>query len=239
MRSRRVILRWAADPLQRTIALQSALVDGIDAPGPSDLDRIATLPELTVLTRNGLATAYLGFGTGSGLGKQAVRRALAGSLDRETLADDAFPAGTTVASHVGPCDIEAACGGKDWYGFNAPAASAALAAAGFDLDTVVPLVFPDQPVAGLPDPPGLAAAIRDQLATNLGLHVKLEPRPVGDYQADLAAGKIEGLYLGGVASIDRRPGGVPGPAVREGRQVHARHAHAGCRPRDRRRRQDG
>ena len=68
---------------QRTIGLQSATVDGIDAPGPADLDRIATLPELAVYPRDGLATAYLGFGTGAGLGKVAVRRALAGALDRD------------------------------------------------------------------------------------------------------------------------------------------------------------
>ena len=81
-----LVLTWADDPTQRTIGLQSATVDGIDAPGPADLDRIATLPELAVFPRDGLATAYLGFGTGAGLGKVAVRRALAGALDRDTLA---------------------------------------------------------------------------------------------------------------------------------------------------------
>ena len=78
-------------------------------------------------------------------------------------------AGSTTATHVTPCDIEGGCGGRDWYGFNAPAASAALAAAGFDLSSTIPLHIPDQPVPGLPDPAGLAAAVADQLKTNLGL----------------------------------------------------------------------
>ncbi len=125
-----LVLTWAEDPTQRTMRLQSATVDGIDAPGPSDLDRISTLPELGVTPRDGLATAYLGFGTGDGLGKVAVRKALGAALDRDTLASEAFDAGTKSATHVTPCAIEGGCAGDEWYGFNAPAATAALDAAG-------------------------------------------------------------------------------------------------------------
>jgi peptide/nickel transport system substrate-binding protein len=211
-----VILRWAADPTQRTIGLQSAIVDGMDAPGSADLDQIATLPELAVTPRNGLATAYLGFGTGSGLGKVAVRRALAGSLDRDTLAGDAMAAGSTTATHVTPCDIDGGCGGRDWYGFNAPAASAALAAAGFDLSSTIPLHIPDRPVPGLPDPAGLAAAVADQLKTNLGLGVRVEPGPLKDYQDALATGKLDGFYLGGVASSIADPAAFLSPLFGKG-----------------------
>ena len=202
---------WADDPAQRTVGLQSATVDGIDAPGPADLDQIATLPELAVYPRDGLATAYLGFGTGAGLGKVAVRRALGGALDRDTLAADGFAAGSTAATHVTPCEIDGGCGGTDWYGFNAPAASAALAAAKFDLGQTYMLHIPDRPVPGLPDPAGLANAVAAQLETNVGLHTEIDTMPFGDYQTDLATGKLDGLFLGGVASTLADPGAFLDP----------------------------
>ena len=125
-------------------------------------------------------------------------------------------AGSTTATHVTPCDIEGGCGGRDWYGFNAPAAAAALAAAGFDLSSTIPLHIPDQPVPGLPDPAGLAAAMADQLKTNLGLDVRVDPGPVKDYQDALATGKLDGFYLGGVASSIADPAAFLSPLFGKG-----------------------
>jgi ABC-type transport system substrate-binding protein len=211
-----LVLSWAADPTQRTIGLQSATVDGIDAPGPADLDRISTLPELGVTPRDGLATAYLGFGTGDGLSKVAVRRALAGALDRDTLAAEAFDAGTEAATHVTPCAIEGGCTGTEWYGFNAPAASAALDAAGFDLEATYILHVPDRAVPGLPDPAGLASAVQAQLEANVGLRTEIDTMPVRDYLGDLATGELDGLYLGGVASTIADPGAFLAPLFGSG-----------------------
>ena len=211
-----LVLRWAADPTQRTIGLQSATVDGMDAPGPLDLDRIAALPELEVTPRDGLATSYLGFGTGKGLGKAAIRRALAGSLDRDAIAAGDSAAGSTIATHVTPCSIEGGCGGTDWYEFNAPASSAALAAADFDLGETYPLHIPDRPVPGLPDPAGLAAAIRAQLAENVGVRTEIDTMPLRDYQADLATGELDGLYLGGVSSTLADPEAFLEPLFHKG-----------------------
>ena len=97
----------------------------------------------------------------------------------------AFPAGTTVPSHLTPCIVDGACGGPGWYEFNAPAGAAALATEGFDLERTYPLHVPDGPVPGLPDPSGAAEAVKAQLETNLGLKVddrrhargRLPPRP--------------------------------------------------------------
>jgi ABC-type transport system substrate-binding protein len=213
-----LVLTWAADPAQRTQQLQSSTVDGIDAPSAADVDRIATLPEIGVTPRDGLATAYLGFGTGDSLGRVAVRRALGAALDRDTLATEAFNAGTVAATHVTPCDIEGGCGGDDWYGFNAPAATAALRAAGFDLDSTAVLHIPDRAVPGLADPAGLAAAVRAQLEANIGLRARIDTMPVEDYLREVATGRIDGLYLGGVASTVADPAAfldpLFGPGVR-------------------------
>ncbi len=195
-----IVLRWSADPAVRTDALQSAAVDGIDDPGPAALDRIATLPELTVMPRVGLAMTYLAFGRGSAFGQVAVRRAIAQSLDREALVTAAFPAGSVTPTHVVPCAIPDACDGKAWYEFNGPAATAALDTAGFDLTTTYPLHVPDRPVPGLPDPAGVGAAVQAQIASSIGLQVEIDTMPVADYESAVAAGTLDGLYLGGVTS---------------------------------------
>ena len=83
-----IVLRWAAVAREPHRALRAADVDGIDAPSAADLEDISTLPELVVLPRPGLATAYLGIGAGHQLGRTAVRRAFAMGLDRDSLARD-------------------------------------------------------------------------------------------------------------------------------------------------------
>ena len=62
-----MVVAWDADAAARTAALEDATIDGIDAPGPAELDQIATLPELVVTDRAGLATAFLAFGVGPGV----------------------------------------------------------------------------------------------------------------------------------------------------------------------------
>lgn len=205
-RSPTVILRWAADASRRTDDLQAATVDGIDAPGPLDLDRIATLPEVLVAPRSSLSTAYLGFGSGAAFDDTRVRRAIAGALDRATLADVAFPPGSIVPTHLVPCMIAGACEGQAWLGFNAPLAAATLAATTFDVAATYPLHVPDQAIPGLPDPLAAAAQVRAQLGTDLGLDLAIDILAVDDFNRRVAAGTLDGLYLAGIASD------VPDPA---------------------------
>ena len=62
-------------------------------------------PSSSSRTAPGLATAFLAFGAGPAFSGAAVRRAIAGSIDRGALVTAAFPAGTTVPSHVTPCIV--------------------------------------------------------------------------------------------------------------------------------------
>ena len=195
-----VILRWDGSSSARSSALQAAEVDGIDTPDATDLAIIGTLPEMIAYDREGLATAYLGFGGGPTFASVAVRRAIAQGIDRAALAADAFPPGSAAASHVAPCSVPGGCAGKDWYTFNGPAGTAALQAARFDLKKTYPLYIPDEPVPGLPDPAAVGEAVRAQLADSLGMRVAVTPMPAADLSAAIAAGKVGGLYLGGVAS---------------------------------------
>ena len=195
-----MVVAWDADAAARTAALEDATIDGVDAPGPAELDQIATLPELVVTNRAGLATAFLAFGSGPAFSGAQVRRAIAGSLDRQALVSAAFPAGTTVPSHVTPCIVDGACGGPAWYEFNAPAGAASLATEGFDLARTYPLHVPDAAVPGLPDPAATAEAVKVQLETNLGMKVSVDVMPVGEFRAAVGRGTLNSLYLDGVES---------------------------------------
>jgi ABC-type transport system substrate-binding protein len=195
-----VILRWAADPAARGAALQAATVDGIDAPAAAALDGISTQPELTLVPRPALATAFLGFGRDAAFATAGVRRAIAGGIDRTALVSAALPAGSDPADHLAPCAVAAGCAGAAFPAFNAPASSAALKAAGFPLGTTWPLHVPDAPVPGLPDPAGTAAAVQAQLTANLGLRTTVDVMPAAAFRQQVDAGTLAGLYLDGVAT---------------------------------------
>ena len=210
-----IVIRWAASPSTRIDALQNAEVDGINDPGSGSLDRVSTLPELTVIPRTGLSMAYLGFGNGSDFDRVSVRRAIARALDRDALTT-AFPPGSAAATSLVPCVIPDGCAGKPWYAFNGPAASAGLAAAGFDLKATYPLHVPDQPIPGLPDPAVVASAVQAQLETNIGMTVEIDELPVDDYAARLADGTLDGLYLAGLASRLPDAGAFLTPVFAEG-----------------------
>ncbi|HET7828296.1 MAG TPA: ABC transporter substrate-binding protein [Candidatus Limnocylindrales bacterium] len=220
-----IVVAWNADAAARTRALEEATVDGIDAPGAAELDEIATLPELVVTDRAGLATAFLAFGSGPAFAGAEVRRAIAGALDRGAVVNAAFPAGSTVPSHVTPCGVDNACGGPGWYEFNAPAAAASLAAAGFDLRRTYPLHVPDRPVPGLPDPAAAAAAIKEQLETNIGLKVSIDVMPADELRAAADKASLNSLYLDGVVSPVADPSGFLEPLFGDGvRTTPARRA---------------
>ena len=211
-----VVLRWAADPAERVAQLEDASVDGIDAPDPGGLDELATQPEIATIPREGLATAYLAFGKGAPFGSTAVRRAIAGGLDRDALVAAAFPPGSTAPTHAVPCSIQDACGGEDWYPFDGPASTAALAAAGFDFGATYPLHLPDRAVPGLPDPVAVASAVQAQLESNLGLHTALDVMPAVAWAAAVADGSLDGLYLAGVAADVPEPGAFLAPLLGSG-----------------------
>ncbi len=206
-----VILRWGASADARLAALQGAEVDGIDRPGTDGQALVDTLPELVGIDREGLTSAYLGFGTGPGLGSTAVRRAFAQGIDQAALADDAFPAGSKAATHLSPCVVPAGCAGTAWYAFNGPAGTAALEAAKFNTGRTLPLLIPDQPVPGLPDPATIAAAVRDQVKESLGVTLEVTPMPAAELSTAVAAGEVKGLYLGGLESALADPSGFLEP----------------------------
>ncbi len=193
------ILRWAADAAARTAMLTNASVDGIDAPDPGSLDNLVTMPEVALVPRPSLAVAYLGFGDGGAFATVAVRRAVAVGIDTTRLLA-AFPAGSSVATHLAPCIAASGCAGTAFPPYNGPAGVAALDGAAFDRATTYPLHIPDAPIPGLPDPAGVAAALAGQLSATLGVRVRVDAMPAALLRAGINDATIDGLYLDAVTS---------------------------------------
>ncbi len=194
-----VVLGWDAAAGARVAAILAASVDGIDAPGALEAEGMTTHPEVAVVTRPGLATSYLGFGSGPAFASVRVRRAISMALDRDALAAGVGPR-SIAATHTAPCVVADGCEGAAWFAYNPPSAAAALAAAKFNLEAVYPLRVPDAPGPGLPDPLATAEAVRAQLRASLGLELELEVVPAATLAADVAEGSVDGLYLAGIAS---------------------------------------
>ena len=195
-----IVLRWSPDPAARATALANASVDAIDAADATGIADLQTVPEVSILPRPGLATAYLGFGIGKVYAAPEVRLAFAQALDVAALARAAFPAGSVAATHLAPCVVSLGCAGEDWYPFDGPAAAELLSQAAFDLGTPRSLTVPDAPVPGVPDPAATAAFIATSAKENLGVTLNVTTVPAADLAASVAGGTVEGLYLWGVES---------------------------------------
>ena len=200
---------------------------------------MATLPELVVLPRPGLETAYLGFGAGKSLSQTGVRRAFAQALDTAAIVRDAFPPGSAPATHThalrrpgrlrgNPVVRVQRAGGVRRAGRRevrhegAPhPPRARRSAAG-----------PARPAPRRPPPSGTSW----RRASGVG--VEIDVMPASELAAAVAEGTLDGLYLGGVRSSLADPSGFLEPLFGETATGTAADARQG-RPRGAHRRRPG
>ncbi|MEA2654331.1 MAG: peptide/nickel transport system substrate-binding protein [Chloroflexota bacterium] len=195
-KNERLIVRWTADAAQRTKELGDGTVDGIDAVDPASVAAMTDNVALTVLPRPGLNVVYLGFdNTVAPFSDERVRQALAIGLDRQAIIDTAFPPGTLLASHYTPCTIPHGCAGTRWYDNDPTLAKEMLSGAGFPSGFDTTIHYADAAHPFLPDPAGVATALRDALLSDLGIRATIVPEPEATYLADVAAGKTAGLLI--------------------------------------------
>ena len=189
-------LRWSDEAAQRLLDLQSGNVDGIDNPGTEDIAKIQADTTLKFAERPGLNTFYLGFNdTIKPFDDLKVRQAIAMGIDRERLVKNFYPAGSTVAEYFTPCEISFACEGDKTWGFDATAAKALLAEAGFPNGFTTKLQFRNAVRGYLPAPPQIATELANQLKTNLGITATLDLQESGTFLDNHAAGKLQGIFM--------------------------------------------
>ncbi len=189
------VFRWSAEASQRLTELQAGTVDGIDNVGPTDFATVEADSSLVLKPREGLNIFYVGFNnTFAPFDNEAVRQAIAQGIDRQRIIDNFYPAGSEVASHFTPCSIPNGCTGDAWYDYNADAAKAALAAAGFPDGFKTTITYRDVVRGYLPDPNVVATDLQAQLKA-IGVEAEIVVQESGTFLDNADAGNIEGIHL--------------------------------------------
>ena len=193
-----VIVRWSKEAAQRLQELKAGTVDGIDNVGTDDFDTVAADASLQLKPREALGILYLGFNVNQApWNNEKFRQAIAMGIDRKRLADNFYPnPGSEAADFFTPCAIPLACGGDKWYGFDAPAAKAALKDAGFDFSKHYKFHYRTKSRSYLPSPTQVATDIQSQLHDNLGVNIDLVVEKDDTFLSDEATGKFPMFLLG-------------------------------------------
>lgn len=188
--------RWNAESAARLAELQAGTVDGIDNPGPNDMETISNDSALQLLPREALNTFYLGFtNTHDPWSDPKVRQALAMGIDRQRIVDNFYPTGSEVATHFTPCNVPFGCEGEDWYDFNPTEAKRLLAEAGFPNGFDTTINYRDVVRGYLPDPNVVSQEIQTQLRDNLGINATIEVMESAAFLDSSSKGELTGLYL--------------------------------------------
>ncbi len=191
-----LVFRWQTESAARLLELQSGTVDGIDNPGADDFETIANDSNLQLLERPALNVFYVGMtNTHPPFDNELVRQAVAMGIDRQRIVDTFYPPGSTVASHFTPCAIPGGCEGDDWYEFDAEAARALLAEAGFPDGFETTIYYRDVVRGYLPDPNIVAQDLQAQFAENLGITAEIVVMESGAFIEASNAGDLAGFHL--------------------------------------------
>ena len=126
---------------------------------------------------------------------EKVRQAIAMGIDRQRIVDNFMPPGSTVASHFTPCAIPNGCAGDEWYAFDAAAAKALLAEAGFPDGFKTTIHLRDVVRGYLPQPVIVAQDIQAQLKANLDIDATIDVQESGTFIDNADAGKLDGIHL--------------------------------------------
>ena len=200
-----LIFRWGTEGNQRVTELQAGTVDGIDNVPPESFETIRGDSNYQLIDREGLNTLYLGFNNNpktegfdnsqNPMANEKVRQAIAMGINRDQILSEFYPPGSEVATHFTPCAIPNGCVGDPWYEFDAAAAKALLAEAGYPDGFETKLSYRPAVRGYLPDPPAVAQAVQAQLLANLNINATLDQQDDTTYLDNAAAGLLDGLYL--------------------------------------------
>ncbi len=190
------VLRWNQESAARLVELQAGTVDMITNVSPDDIEAVAADPNLQLLPNLNPNVLYLGMtNTFEPFDNLLVRQALAQGIDRERLVENFYSPGSTVPTHFTPCTIPGGCEGDSWYEFDAEAARALLAEAGYPDGFETSIYYREAPRPYLPEPSIVAVELQNQLAENLGIIADVVVMESGEFIAESTDGRLDGLYL--------------------------------------------
>jgi ABC-type transport system substrate-binding protein len=190
------VLRWNQEGAARLVELQAGTVDMITAVSPDDFESVEADPNLVLLPNASPNILYLGMtNTFAPFDNPMVRKAVAMGIDRQRIVDNFFPAGSEAASHFTPCSIPAGCEGDAWYEFDAEAARAMLAEAGYPDGFETKIYFRDVFRSYLPEPSIVAVEFQTQLLDNLGITAEVVVMESGEFIDESTSGRLDGFHL--------------------------------------------
>lgn len=190
------VLRWNQEGAARLIELQAGTADFITNVSPDDFSIVEDDPNLVLLPNASPNVLYLAMtNTFAPFDNQMVRQAIAMGIDRQRIVDNFYPAGSEAASHFTPCSIPGGCEGEPWYDFDAEAARALLAEAGFPDGFETAIYYRDVFRSYLPEPSLVAVEFQTQLQENLGITAEVIVMESGEFIAESTDGNLDGFYL--------------------------------------------
>ena len=190
------VLRWGTEGAARLLELQSGNADMITAPSPDDWESIQEDPNLQLVEFANPNVLYLAMtNTFEPFDNQMVRQAIAMGIDRQRIVDNFYPTGSKVPDFFTPCTIPNGCVGEPWYEFDAEAARALLAEAGYPDGFETTIFYRDVFRTYLPEPSLVAVEFQTQLRENLGIDATIEVMESGTFIEESQSGNLDGLYM--------------------------------------------
>jgi len=191
-----LVFRWATEGAQRLLELQSGTVDQITNLSVDDYDTVkddANLQFLPIANPNVLYLAMTN--TFAPFDDVKVRQAIAMGIDRQRIVDNFYAEGSVVPTHFTPCSLPNGCVGDAWYDFDAAAAKAMLADAGYPDGFETTIYYRDVFRGYLPEPGLVAVEFQTQLADNLGITADVIVMESGEFIDESTQGNLDGFYL--------------------------------------------
>ena len=191
-----LVFRWATEGAARLLELQSGTVDQITNLSPDDYATVQEDANLTFLPVTNPNVLYLAMtNTFEPFNDVKVRQAIAMGIDRQRIVDNFYAEGSLVPTHFTPCSLPNGCVGDAWYDFDADAAKALLADAGYPDGFSTTIYYRDVFRGYLPEPGLVAVEFQTQLRDNLGIEADVVVMESGEFIDESTNGRLDGLYL--------------------------------------------
>jgi ABC-type transport system substrate-binding protein len=191
-----LVFRWSTESAARLLELQSGTVDYITNITEEDIAVVEEDANLQVVPLPAPNILYIAMtNTFEPFDNLDVRKAIAMGIDRQRIVDNFYPSGSEVASHFTPCSIPGGCEGESWYDFDAEAAKAMLADAGFPDGFSTSIYYRDVYRDYLPRPGDVAVELQTQLKDNLNIDADVVVMESGEFIDESTNGRLDGIYL--------------------------------------------
>lgn len=189
-------LRWLTESAARLQELQAGTADFASNISPSDIETVNGDANLQLVAQDNPNILYFGFtNTFPPFDDVKVRQAVAMGIDRQRIVDNFYPEGSEVASHFTPCSITNGCQGEDWYEFDAAAAKALLAEAGYPDGFSTKIYYRDASRAYVAEPTRIAVELQTQLKENLNIDAEVVVMESGEFIDQATSGLLDGIHL--------------------------------------------